>query len=138
MKAALLRFLPLLLLAMLLEELLYYRLVAPRAATAPLWLFGVPWAPLVVVAGWQGARLPGWRALLAATLAGAVLIVGFDLAQALVRSSPTEDRVIFEQPLKWLAVSLPLWSAMLAVLLSPGLVAARFFRKRPGPGEGGA
>jgi hypothetical protein len=120
------RFLPLLLFAMLLEELLYRGLVTPRAGDAPLWLFGLPWAPLVVVAAWQGFRLSGFRALGVSALAGSVTILLFDLLQALARSS-ADDRVIFEQPVKWVAVSLPLWTAMLALSLTPGMLAARFF-----------
>jgi hypothetical protein len=124
------RFLPLLLLAMLLEELLYRGLVSPRSGDAPLWLFAIPWAPLVVVAAWQGFRLPGFRALVVSALAGSVTILLFDLLQALARGS-ADDRVIFEQPVKWAAVSLPLWSAMLALSLAPGMIVARvLFGKR--------
>lgn len=119
MRALLPRFLLALAAAMAAEEAIYRLAIAPLGDALPLWGLALPWLPVGAAAGWHGWRAARWRDLLLAAAAGALVIQAFDVAQALALGAAPDKRLIFEQPLKWAAVSFPLWTGLLLALQAP-------------------
>lgn len=129
LRGALLRLL-LLLPAIALQQAGQRLIVQPYGASLPMFALAAPWIGVFVVAGWQGARAPGWLALPPWALAGALLLTGLDLLVSFTIGAGEERALITEKTGLWLGVSIPLWTALLGLLQAAPLALRRFLFDR--------